>query len=90
MEMPFGGTQASDTFETGTRAAACGGTTRGDTIADGCERHHAKKTRRHWAARITPDGAFPVTALIIEAQREGKRPMPAAEVLRGLTLTRLS
>ncbi|GAA3620448.1 dihydropyrimidinase [Kineosporia mesophila] len=27
MEMPFGGTQASDTFETGTRAAAWGGTT---------------------------------------------------------------
>lgn len=27
---------------------------------------------------------------ILEAQREGKRPMPAAEVLRGLTLTRLS
>lgn len=27
---------------------------------------------------------------IIEAQREGKRPMPAVEVLRGLTLTRLS
>ena len=35
-----------------------GGTTRGDTIADGCERHHAKKTRRHWAARITPDGVI--------------------------------
>ena len=33
-----------------------GGTTRGDTVADECERHHAKKTRRHWAARITPDG----------------------------------
>jgi dihydropyrimidinase len=31
MEMPFGGTQASDTFETGTRAAAWGGTT---TIID--------------------------------------------------------
>ncbi|PRY16948.1 dihydropyrimidinase [Kineococcus rhizosphaerae] len=31
MEMPFGGTQASDTFETGTRAAAFGGTT---TIVD--------------------------------------------------------
>jgi dihydropyrimidinase len=31
MEMPFGGTQASDTFETGTRAAAIGGTT---TIVD--------------------------------------------------------
>ena len=27
---------------------------------------------------------------ILEAQREGKRPMPAAEVLRGLTLTRLA
>ena len=31
MEMPFGGTAASDTFETGTRAAAWGGTT---TIID--------------------------------------------------------
>jgi len=31
MEMPFGGTEASDTFETGTRAAAWGGTT---TIVD--------------------------------------------------------
>ncbi|MGC4934993.1 dihydropyrimidinase [Gordonia sp. DT30] len=31
MSMPFGGTQASDTFETGTRAAAWGGTT---TIID--------------------------------------------------------
>ena len=31
MEMPFGGTAASDTFETGTRAAAIGGTT---TIVD--------------------------------------------------------
>jgi dihydropyrimidinase len=31
MEMPFGGTSASDTFETGTRAAAFGGTT---TIVD--------------------------------------------------------
>ncbi|MCG7526233.1 dihydropyrimidinase [Streptomyces sp. OfavH-34-F] len=31
MEMPFGGTRAADTFETGTRAAAWGGTT---TIVD--------------------------------------------------------
>src|SRR4051812_43898475 len=31
MELPFGGTSASDTFETGTRAAAHGGTT---TIID--------------------------------------------------------
>ena len=31
MEMPFGGTQSADTFETGTLAAAFGGTT---TIVD--------------------------------------------------------
>ena len=31
MQLPFGGTSASDTFETGTRAAAWGGTT---TIVD--------------------------------------------------------
>src|SRR3982074_280377 len=31
MQLPFGGTEASDTFETGTRAAAWGGTT---TIID--------------------------------------------------------
>ena len=31
MELPFGGTYASDTFETGTRAAAWGGVT---TIVD--------------------------------------------------------
>jgi len=31
MELPFGGTKAADTFETGTRAAAFGGTT---TIVD--------------------------------------------------------
>ncbi|MBC7442451.1 MAG: amidohydrolase family protein, partial [Ramlibacter sp.] len=31
MQLPFGGTAASDTFETGTRAAAWGGTT---TIID--------------------------------------------------------
>lgn len=51
MEMPFGGTQASDTFETGTRAAACGGTTtivdfaiqpRGGNPRAGLEAWHAK------------------------------------------------
>ncbi|GAB2751612.1 dihydropyrimidinase [Salinifilum aidingensis] len=51
MEMPFGGTQASDTFATGTRAAACGGTTtivdfaiqpRGSSPRAGLEAWHAK------------------------------------------------
>ena len=51
MELPFGGTQASDTFETGTRAAAWGGTTTiidfavqryGERVEDGLAAWHAK------------------------------------------------
>ena len=51
MELPFGGTAASDTFETGTRAAAWGGTTSiidfavqryGERIQDGLAAWHAK------------------------------------------------
>ena len=51
MEMPFGGTFASDTFETGTRAAAWGGTTTivdfaiqpaGGSPREGVEAWHAK------------------------------------------------
>jgi dihydropyrimidinase len=47
MELPFGGTYASDTFETGTRAAAFGGTTtiidfalqgKGQSLMEGLER----------------------------------------------------
>ena len=50
-ELPFGGTEASDTFETGTRAAAWGGTTTvidfavqttGTRIQDGLAKWHAK------------------------------------------------
>ncbi|MEP6478559.1 MAG: dihydropyrimidinase [Rhodoglobus sp.] len=50
-ELPFGGTEASDTFETGTRAAAWGGTTTvidfavqttGTKIQDGLATWHAK------------------------------------------------
>lgn len=49
MQMPFGGTNASDTFETGTRAAAWGGTTtiidfaiqkQGQRVEDGLETWH--------------------------------------------------
>jgi dihydropyrimidinase len=51
MEMPFGGTSASDTFETGTRAAAWGGTTTivdfaiqrfGERVQDGLAAWHGK------------------------------------------------
>ena len=51
MELPFGGTFAKDTFETGTRAAAFGGTTtivdfavqtRGASLRDGLDTWHEK------------------------------------------------
>ncbi|MEV4561440.1 dihydropyrimidinase [Kitasatospora sp. NPDC049285] len=51
MELPFGGTFASDTFETGTRAAAWGGTTtiidfavqpRGGSLREGLDTWHEK------------------------------------------------
>src|ERR1044072_862014 len=53
MELPFGGTSASDTFETGTRAAAFGGTTtiidfavqyKGQSLAEAVDAWHAKAT----------------------------------------------
>ena len=55
MELPFGGTFAKDTFETGTRAAAFGGTTtiidfavqtRGNSLRDGLDAWHAKAEGR--------------------------------------------
>jgi dihydropyrimidinase len=51
MQMPFGGTEAADTFETGTRAAAWGGTTTivdfaiqsvGASLREGLDAWHAK------------------------------------------------
>jgi dihydropyrimidinase len=46
MEMPFGGTKASDTFETGTRAAAWGGTT---TIIDFVVQYHDQRVMDQYA-----------------------------------------
>ncbi|AEW97209.1 MULTISPECIES: dihydropyrimidinase [Streptomycetaceae] len=55
MEMPFGGTRSSDTFETGTRAAAWGGTTTivdfaiqsvGGSLRAGLDAWHAKADGR--------------------------------------------
>ncbi|MGO2658320.1 dihydropyrimidinase [Mycetocola reblochoni] len=47
MQMPFGGTEASDTFETGTRAAAWGGTT---TIIDFAVQKHGERVMDALAA----------------------------------------
>ncbi len=47
MELPFGGTAASDTFETGTRAAAWGGTT---TIIDFAVQTHGQRVQDGLAA----------------------------------------
>lgn len=47
MQMPFGGTEASDTFETGTRAAAWGGTT---TIVDFAIQSYGQKVQDGLAA----------------------------------------
>ena len=60
MELPFGGTAAKDTFETGTRAAAFGGTTtiidfavqpRGGSLRDG-PRRVAREGRRQLRDRL--------------------------------------
>ncbi len=51
MELPFGGTYASDTFESGTKAAAWGGTT---TIVDFAVQSHGRQVREcldEWMAK---------------------------------------
>ena len=49
MEIPFGGTFSSDTFETGTRAAAWGGTT---TIVDFATQYYGDNVREALDARM--------------------------------------
>src|SRR5436305_12788073 len=58
MEMPFGGTFASDTFETGTRAAAWGGTT---TIIDFVVQAHGQRVQDQvalWHEKAGGNGAI--------------------------------
>ncbi|HSA52316.1 MAG TPA: dihydropyrimidinase [Yinghuangia sp.] len=71
MEMPFGGTVASDTFETGTRAAAFGGTTTiidfaiqqvGGSLRAGLDAWHAKA-----AGNCAVDYAFHMILADIDA-----------------------
>ena len=51
MQMPFGGTEASDTFETGTRAAAWGGVT---TIVDFAVQNTGASVQRQARAHSLP------------------------------------
>ena len=64
MELPFGGTQASDTFETGTRAAAWGGTTTiidfavqryGERVEDGLATGMQRRPARMHRLRLSQD-----------------------------------
>lgn len=73
MQMPFGGTEASDTFETGTRAAAWGGTT---TIVDFVVQKpgSACRTRSAPGTRRRPDSARSTTASTRSSARSTTNP----------------
>ncbi len=82
MELPFGGTAASDTFETGTIAAAYGGTTtiidfavqsKGQSLAQAVDAWHAKATGRtsidygfHLICTDLPDERLPEMKSMID------------------------
>ena len=77
MQMPFGGTTASDTFETGTAAAAWGGTTTiidfaiqtpGEAVPECLDRWHAK------AAGVCT-GHRGLDAMIIQMRGINRRPL---------------
>ncbi len=76
IEMPFGGTTTSDNFETGTRAAAFGGTTcvvdfaiqpKGTSTLDALDTWHAKA-----AGRTAIDYAFHMVITDLPASRIGE------------------
>jgi dihydropyrimidinase len=82
MEMPFGGTYAADTFETGTRAAAWGGTTtlvdfaiqtQGRPLREGLDQWHAKADAKcaidyafHMILSDVNDGTLKEMDLLVE------------------------
>ncbi|MBO0656479.1 dihydropyrimidinase [Streptomyces triculaminicus] len=81
-ELPFGGTSSSDTFETGTRAAAWGGTTtvvdfavqsRGRALREGLDAWHAKAEGKcaidyafHMILSDVNDGSLKELDLLVE------------------------
>jgi dihydropyrimidinase len=89
MQLPFGGTEASDTFETGTRAAAWGGTTsiidfavqtHGQRIEDGLAAWHEK------AAGNCPDEG--VTSFKMFMAYPGVFYSDDAQILRAMQVSR--
>ncbi|MBX7081925.1 MAG: dihydropyrimidinase [Nannocystaceae bacterium] len=84
LDMPFGGTTSSDDFETGTRAAACGGTTtvidfaiqqKGSSLKAALDTWHAKaegKATADYAFHmIATDVPPPVLSEMADVVREG-------------------
>src|SRR6478736_5410443 len=77
MELPFGGTSASDDFETGTRAAAFGGTTtiidfavqyKGQSLQEAIDAWHAKAD-----GKTSIDYGFHLICTDLPDQRLGER-----------------
>ena len=101
MELPFGGTFASDTFETGTRAAALGGTTTiidfavqrtGERVQDGLAAWHAQGRRPvRDRLRVPSDHRWRRRRLVEgdgRARRRGHHELQALHGLSGRLLLR--
>src|SRR5215207_7828942 len=86
MELPFGGTVSSDTFETGTRAAAFGGTT---TIIDFAIQYHGKtfeQTLDDWDAKAEGKCAIDYSYHLAVTEYEPKHAPEFAKVVdRGIS-----
>ena len=95
MELPFGGTFAKDTFETGTRAAAFGGTTsiidfavqsKGSSLREGLDAWHAKAEGK----AVTDYGFHMIMSdvtdeSLAEMDALGRRGHPRLQALHGVS-----
>src|ERR671921_628410 len=86
MELPFGGTVSSDSFETGTRAAAFGGTT---TIIDFAIQYHGKtfeETLDDWDAKAEGKCAIDYSYHLAVTEYEPRHQAEFAKVVdRGIS-----
>src|SRR5213595_3590293 len=90
MDLPFGGTSSSDDFETGTRAAAFGGTT---TIIDFAIQYHGKtfaQTLDDWDAKSEGKCAIDYSYHLAVTEYEPRHEPEFARVIdRGVTTFKL-